>query len=110
MPIREREFQITGAICIIHQISKYPFPIEIHRSVTRILPPKVLKYRSVHSIQCLPLLVCVRACVHARVCVCMCVRACVRACVCVVSVIVKRPVLPPSVVDGRSRNPLYYYY
>ena len=28
-------------------------------------------------------------------------------CVCV---IVKRPVLPPSVVDGRSRNPLYYYY
>ena len=31
-------------------------------------------------------------------------------CVCVVSVIVKRPVLPPSVVDGRSRNPLYYYY
>ena len=35
-------------------------------------------------------------------------RACM--CVCVVSVIVKRPVLPPSVVDGRSRNPLYYYY
>ena len=31
-------------------------------------------------------------------------------CVCVVSVIVKRPVLPPSVVDGRSRNPLYYNY
>ena len=29
-------------------------------------------------------------------------------CVCVVSVIVKRPVLPPSVVDERSRNPLYY--
>ena len=29
-------------------------------------------------------------------------------CVCVVSVIVKRPVLPPSAVDGRSRNPLYY--
>ena len=29
---------------------------------------------------------------------------------CVVSVIVKRPVQPPSVVDGRSRNPLYYYY
>ena len=27
-----------------------------------------------------------------------------------ISVIVKRPVLPPSVVDGRSRNPLYYYY
>ena len=39
-----------------------------------------------------------------RACVCACV------CVCVVSVIVKRPVLPPSVVDGRSRNPLYYYY
>jgi len=48
------------------------------------------------------------------VCAChVCVRARVRAChvcVCVVSVIVKRPVLPPSVVDGRSRNPLYYYY
>ena len=27
-----------------------------------------------------------------------------------VSVIVKRPVLPLCVVDGRSRNPLYYYY
>ena len=47
-------------------------------------------------------------CVRARACVHVCVRACV--CVCVVSVIVKRPVLPPSVVDGRSRNPLYYYY
>ena len=43
-------------------------------------------------------------------CVRACVRECVRACACVVSVIVKRPVLPPSVVDGRSRNPLYYYY
>ena len=31
-------------------------------------------------------------------------------CVCVVSVTVKYPVLPPCVVDGRSRNPLYYYY
>ena len=31
-------------------------------------------------------------------------------CVCVVSVIVKRPVLPPCVVDGRSRNLHYYYY
>ena len=31
-------------------------------------------------------------------------------CVCVVSVIVKRPVLPLCVVDGRSRNLLYYYY
>ena len=39
----------------------------------------------------------VRACARARTCVCVCV-------------IVKRPVLPPSVVDGRSRNPLYYYY
>ena len=33
---------------------------------------------------------------------------CVRACV--VSIIVKHPVLPPCAVDGRSRNPLYYYY
>ena len=38
------------------------------------------------------------------VCVCVCV------CACVVSVIVKRPVLPLCVVDGHSRNPLYYYY
>ena len=30
-------------------------------------------------------------------------------CVSVVSVIVKHPVLPPCVVDGRCRNPLYYY-
>ena len=45
--------------------------------------------------------------VRACVCVCVCAR---RACACVVSVIVKCPVLPPSVVDGRSRNPLYYYY
>ena len=28
----------------------------------------------------------------------------------VVSVIVKHPVLPPCAADGRSRNPLYYYY
>ena len=66
------------------------------------------------------LCVCVCVCVfaRARACVCVCaharVRACVHVCVCVcvcvVSVIVKRPVLPPSVVDGRSRNPLYYYY
>ena len=48
-------------------------------------------------------------CVRVRACVCVCVRAC-HVCVCVVSVIVKRPVLPPSVADGRSRNPLYYYY
>ena len=34
----------------------------------------------------------------------------VSVCVCVVSVIVKRPVLPPCVVDGRSRNSLYHYY
>ena len=50
---------------------------------------------------------------QATVCVCVRARACVHACVCVVSVIVKGPVLPPSVVDGRSRNPLYsysYYY
>ena len=32
------------------------------------------------------------------------------ACMCVVSVIVKHPVLPPCAVDGRSRNPLYYYF
>ena len=47
-------------------------------------------------------------------CVCACTRTRTRAhaCVhvCVISVIVKCPVLPPSVVDGRSRNPLHYYY
>ena len=52
--------------------------------------------------------VCMRVCVCVRARLRACVRACV--CVCVVSVIVKRPVLPPSVVEGRSRNPLYYYY
>ena len=41
-----------------------------------------------------------RECVHARS----------RARVSVISVIVKRPVLPPCAVDGRSRNPLYDYY
>ena len=69
---------------------------------------------------CVCVCVCVRArarahvCVRACVCVCVCarVRACVHVCVWGgrVSVIVKHPVLPRSVVDGRSRNPLYYYY
>ena len=45
---------------------------------------------------------CVRA--RARACVCVCERECVCVCVCVVIVIVKRPVLPPCAVDGRSRN------
>ena len=35
---------------------------------------------------------------------------CVWVCVSVVSVIVKRPVLPSCVVDGRTRNLHYYYY
>ena len=60
--------------------------------------------------------VCTCMCVHAsvRVCACVCVRACV--CVCVggcISVavaIVKRPVLPLCVEDGRCRNFLYHYY
>ena len=38
------------------------------------------------------------------VCVRACLRACARACVCVVSVIVKRPVLPHCAVDRRSIN------
>ena len=41
---------------------------------------------------------------------CECVCVCVCVCVSVVSDIVKCPVLPPCVVDGRSTNPLYYYY
>ena len=63
---------------------------------------------------CVRVCVCVRACVRVCARVCACVRVSVRACACVcarvVSVTVKRPVLPPSVVDGRSRNPLYSYY
>ena len=35
---------------------------------------------------------------------------CLSDTVSVVSVTVKRPVLRPCVVDGHSRNPLYYYY
>ena len=35
---------------------------------------------------------------------------CVCVCVCVVSIILRRPALPPCMVDGRYRNPLYYYY
>ena len=31
-------------------------------------------------------------------------------CVCVISVIAKHPVLPLCAVDGRCRNPIYYYY
>ena len=42
-------------------------------------------------------------------CVCVCVCVCVYVCLSVISVTVKCPVLPPCVVDGRSRNPLYYY-
>ena len=42
--------------------------------------------------------------VRVRVCVSVSVS------VSVVSVIVKRPVLLPSVLDGHSRNPLFYYY
>ena len=55
-----------------------------------------------------------RACVRACVCVCVCVRVrqCVRAYERVVSITRgKAPCrLPSCAVDGRSRNPLYYYY
>ena len=59
---------------------------------------------------CSPYSVCV--CVRVCVCVCVCVCACVRVCfvLVVVSVFVKRPVLPPCVVDGCCRNHLHYYY
>ena len=56
----------------------------------------------------------VSVCERVRERVCVCERECVcerkSVHVCVVSVIVKRPVLPPSAVDGCYRNPLYYYY
>ena len=42
--------------------------------------------------------------------VCVCTCACVCMGVGAVRVIVKRPALPPCALDGRSRNPLYYYY
>ena len=48
-------------------------------------------------------------CACVRLCVCVYVCACVRATVCVAGAIVKRPALPPCVVDGRYSNPLYYY-
>ena len=38
------------------------------------------------------------------------VRACLFVCVCVVSVIIKCPLLQPCAVDRHSRNPLYYYF
>ena len=66
---------------------------------------------------CVCVCVCVYACVcvHAYLCVCVCVCMCVRVCACVCvcvcgggSVIVKHPVLPVNVVDGRSRNPPYF--
>ena len=62
--------------------------------------------RFIYIYMCVCVCVCVCARARARVCVCVCV------CVSVVSVIVKRPVLPPCAVYGRSRNPLYccYYY
>ena len=50
-------------------------------------------------------------CVCVCVCVCECVCVCVSVCVCgvfVVSVIVKRPALPPCPVDGSSKNPLFF--
>ena len=47
---------------------------------------------------------------HLTLCVYVCVCVCVCVCVSVISVIVKRLVLPPCVVDGHSRNHLYYYY
>ena len=46
-------------------------------------------------------------CVPVCVCVCLCVCTCMS--VSVVSVIVKRPLLPPCAVEGCSKNPLYYY-
>ena len=39
-----------------------------------------------------------------------CVCVCVCCFVVVVVSVIKRPLLPPCAVDGRFRNPLYYYY
>ena len=79
---------LSGTICLKH-------------SATLILPPllKPPLFLNCFSQPCLS--------PRPTFCVCVC-DVCV--CVCVVSVIVKRPVLPPCMVDGRSRNPLYYYY
>ena len=69
----------------------------------------VLSYTTVGAGQYITIIINTTHCPDT-VCVCVCVCAHMQACVCVVSVIGKRPVLPPSVVDGRSRNSLYYYY
>ena len=47
--------------------------------------------------------VCVCLSVYLSVCLSVCVSVSVGI------VIVKRPVLPPCAVGGRSRNPLYYF-
>ena len=86
---------VFGTVCLKH-------------SATLILPP-LLKPPSRHTCLVIISKLFFTAVPTPRV-RCMSVRACVRACVCVVSVIVKRPVLPPCVVDGRARNPLYYHY
>ena len=99
---------LLGTICLTH-------------SATLILPPlskAALISISKQFFTAVPTSdVCVCVCVCVRACVREWVRACVRVCVCVVVVVVivivvvvKRPALPPCVVDGRSRNPLYYYY
>ena len=56
---------------------------------------------------CVCVCVCVSVCVHVSVCVYMHVCWCV--CMRVVGVTVMCPALPPCAVDGRYRNPLYYY-
>ena len=82
---------LSGTICLKH-------------SATLILPPlsKLPSKRTCLIIILKLLFTALPIPSSDTVCVCACVRA--------FGVIVKRPVLPPSVVDGRSRNPLYYYY
>ena len=53
---------------------------------------------------------CVRVCVRVCVCVCVYACACVGGCVSVAIGIVKRPVHPLYVEDGRCRNFLYCYF
>ena len=100
--------QLSGTNCLKHSATLILPPLlkpPSRRTCLIIISKLFFTALPIPSSDTVCVLVCV--CVCAYVCVCVCVCVCVH--VCVVSVTVKRHVLPPSVVDGRSRNPFYYY-